>query len=141
MKKLILLLVLLVLVSVVADAQWKVITPRNGRTGTAYGSWSQAAQTDTTQVIAIKDYAAVFYSLMASDSNSTTISYMPSWDGQTFGAPVVIDSLSTATATSKSIPLPSGALGLRYVKFVRTVNVFRLGVSTPTLKENIVLVK
>jgi hypothetical protein len=148
MKKLILLLVLLMSVSIMeaqyttANGGMKIIGPRNGRTGTSYVSWSQSARSDTSQAISLLGWAHAFYNLGSSDSSSVTISYMPSFDGVTFGPAVVIDSLSTATAgDAKSIELPTAAKGLRSVKFVRTVNVFRLGVTTPTLKEQIILTK
>lgn len=153
MKKYIFTLVLFTLLfldaTVYMNAQYsttnggmKIIGPRNGRTGTSYVSWSQSARSDTTQIISLVGWAHAYYCLGTSDSNSTTISYMPSFDGVTFGPAVVIDSISTATAgDAKSIALPAAAQGLRAVKFVRTVNVFRLGVTTPTLKEQIILTK
>jgi hypothetical protein len=149
MKKLILLLVLLMSVSVM-EAQWKVndggmkvIGPRNGRTGTSYSSWSQSARSDTSQAISLYGWVHCFFNLGSKDSSSVTISYMPSFDGVNFGVAVTIDSLSTGNnaGDSKSIELPTGAKGLRAVKFVRTVNVFRLGTSTPTLQEQILLTK
>ena len=141
MKKLMMLIVLLV-VAEFAEAQVRStwVAARHFRTGETYASWahdSTGGTTDTMQAIPVYNVLEIYYAIRALDSASITVSYQPSYDGVNWGAPVVIDSLSTAAATSKSILLPSGAMGLHSVRFVRTVNVFRLGVTIPTLMEQI----
>ena len=141
MKKMLFALVLLSVSFGLAQTKQEY-TARNGRSGTSFGSWTYVAQTDTTQAIKVAGWGAAYYVIGIADSGSITVSYMPSYDGVTFYPPVVIDSLSNANngGNAKSIALPTGALGLHSVKFVRQVNTFRLGTSSPTAKEKIVLV-
>ena len=116
---------------------------RQARTGTLFSSWSYVAQTDTMQPVDVDSWINTYYDVEVKDSASVTVSYMPSYDGVTFYPAVTIDSLSSANnaGNAKSFALPSGAAGLRAVKFVRAVNSFRLGTTSPTAKEKIIQVR
>lgn len=142
MKRFIAVVALLLVVSL-ADAQIRatVTTPRGITSGRTYSSWahdSTGGQIDTMQAIPVDNAIEVYYSIYSLDSASCIVAYQGSFDGVNFGASTTIDSLSTAVAAHKSIALPAAALGLRSVRFVRTVQAFRLGVTSPTLKEKIV---
>jgi hypothetical protein len=143
MKRITLAIALLMVVSVFAEAQMRsyVTAARHFRTGTTYSSWahdSTGGITDTMQAVNVDQYLQTYYNVYALDSLSTLVYYQPSYDGVTYLAPVLIDSMSTATANTKSFLVPSGASGLRAIRFVRVIQAFRLGVTTPTVYEKIV---
>ena len=144
------ILFLLLFVSAFAESQnlkirgeKSVFAPQNHRTGTSFVSWTQVAQTDTMQSVNVNDYSFTYYNVASADSVSIAVSYMPSYDGITYFAAVLIDSLSNANnaGNTRSFIVPVAAAGLRSIKFVRQVKAFQLGVTTPTLKEQIVQIK
>ena len=107
------------------------------RAGTNMGSYKYGAatKTDTSKTVTVKGWKNVSLVVRAKDSCSITVYYQPSYDGITFYANVIIDSMSSDAngGEIKAYPLPAAAFAFPYVRFSWIISAFRLGKTNDTL--------
>ena len=144
-----LILIAALLLAGTASAQYganspKTIPLKTARLGAAMQSKAYTSTTlDTAQSIDPRQYGQTSILVQVNDSASVSVYYQPSYDGITFYAPVLIDSLSNNVngGAIKAFPLPSGVGAFNAVRPVVEFHVFRLGVTSATYSAKAVQVR
>jgi hypothetical protein len=142
MKKLLFVVLALLVVAVLCDAQTISVQREVStgglhayRTGTTFVARSYADdQIDTTTAYDMASWENAYVVISSTDSIDVSLGYMPSYDGTSFKAPVTISSFTSVVAAGNvlAIALPAGALGCPKVQLTFTFNSSGNGVAGTT---------
>jgi hypothetical protein len=147
MKNLILLLALLLLVSVFAEAQsvgTKTIALRGLTSGTLFsGKAYVASQSDTSSGVSFQNYKYAYVRLNTLDSiGAAVVWYRPLISGSTYGTKVTIGTTSAtpqAAGYFEAFALPASALSCSKVQIGVTFGAADAGVTSATYKLDVLV--
>ena len=147
MKKLILLLVLLVLVSAFAEAQnvsVKTVALRGVSAGTLFsGKAYVASQSDTSAGLSFQAYRDAYVRLNTLDSiGAAVVWYRPLISGSTYGTKVTIGTTSAtpqAAGMFEAFALPASALACSKIQIGVTFGASDAGVTSATYKLDVLV--
>jgi hypothetical protein len=145
MKKMVLLLALLLLVSVFAEAQSvKSVALRGLTSGTLFsGKAYVASQSDTSSGLSFQNYKYAYVRLNTLDSiGAAVVWYRPLISGSTYGTKVTIGTTSATPQASgyfEAFALPASALSCSKVQIGVTFGASDAGVTSATYKLDVLV--